>query len=69
MNLSVWKPSIYHAYHSWGLQTPQSVSGFVVFHHNSNSKPNQMQEYHIWVCASQSPQKNNHNTEAICIEK
>ena len=29
-----------------------SHAGFVVFHHNSTSKPIQLQEYHIWVCAN-----------------
>ena len=52
MNPSVAKPTIYPVYQPWRLQTLQSIAGFVVFHHNSTSKPNQLQEYHLWVCAN-----------------
>ena len=41
----------------------QSVAGFVVFYKNTAFKPNQLQEYHIWVCANlpkkQPPQGSN----------
>ena len=52
MNPSVAKPTIYPVYQPWRLQTLQSIAGFVVFHHNSTSKPNHLQEYHIWVCVN-----------------
>ena len=54
------KPTIYPVDQPWGLQTLQSVAGFVVFYQNSTSKPNQLQEYNNWVCVK-SPQRTTTN--------
>ena len=69
MNPSVAKPTTYLIYQPWGLQTLPSVPGFVVFHHSSTSKPNQLQENHIWVCANLPPKNKNNSSEAIRVGK
>ena len=69
LNPSVAKPTIDPVYQPWGLQTLQSVAGFVVFHHNSTSKPNQLQEYHICVCANLPKKQSQQQWSNPCMKK